>query len=535
MTTPRDHDGPSGRPSGLPPHLDPRGARRVDALRVTRADRTSAGSVPPAAEGAPQRVAPARRSRGQRVGRVLSWVALTMSIVVLGIAGVGYALLQHYDSNIQRIPVFNDAMKGSRGVAAPRNAQNILLVGSDSRAGANGVGTGGLTVSGQRSDTMILAHLYGTSNDVELVSLPRDSYVEIPAYTDPTTGRTRPLHHDKINSSFAEGGPPLLIATVENLTNIKIDHYVQVDFSGFKSMVDKLGGVDVCLKKAAIEANSNINLSAGRHHIDGNVALSFVRQRYGLARGDLDRIGRQQQLLGSMVHKVLSAGTLLDPFKLNGFLNVATSSLKVDEKLSAGNLRDLALRLRNFQSKSVLFTTVPVADIGLNVPGVGSVVQIDQVAAARLFDALRADQAPNKPAPKAPLASANPLTVPASAIRVQVFNGSGVAGLGRRAFADLTSVGFATVGTPSNRGTGAGQTVITYGSSRADSAKTLAAALPGSVLRMDPTLSGTLEVVIGSGYTTARPVVVGPSTSATPGTTPTPVIRTASEDPCSGA
>ena len=119
MTTPRDQDGPSGRPSGLPPHLDRRGARRVDVPRVTRADRKSAGSVPPAAEGAPQRVAPPRRSRGQRVGWVLSWVALTMSMVVLGIAGVGCALLQFYDGNIQRIPVFNDAMKGSRGVAAP--------------------------------------------------------------------------------------------------------------------------------------------------------------------------------------------------------------------------------------------------------------------------------------------------------------------------------------------------------------------------------------------------------------------------------
>jgi len=533
VTTPRDQDGPPGRPPGLPPHLDPRGARRVDVPRVTR---ESAGSVPPAAGGGPQHVDPVHRSRGQRVGRVLSWVALSMSIIVLGIAGVGYALLQHYDSNIQRIPVFGDAMRGTRGVAAPRNAQNILLVGSDSRAGANGIGTGGHTLtSGQRSDTVILAHLYGSSDNVQLVSFPRDSYVEIPAHVDSGTKALVPARKSKLNRSFFEGGPPLLIATIENLTNIKIDHYVQVDFSGFKSMVDKLGGVDVCLKTAAVEAHSRINLAAGRHHIDGNVALSFVRQRYGLARGDLDRIGRQQQLLGSLVHKVLSAGTLLDPFKLNGFLNIATSSLKVDEKLSAGDLRDLALRLRNFQSKSVLFATLPIANLGLNVPGEGSVVELDPAKDAVLFAALRADQAPNKPAPKGPRASANPLTVPASAIRVQVFNGSGVAGLGRRAFADLASVGFATVGTPSNRGTGAGQTVITYGSSRADSAKTLAAALPGSVLRVDPMLSGTLEVVVGSGYTTAQPVVVGPATSATPGTTPTPVVRTASEDPCSGA
>ena len=532
MTTPRDPD--ASRPSGLPPHLDPRGPRRAEVPRVTRASRDSAGSAPDAAALTPESGRSAR-SRGKRLGRVLSWVALSMSVVILGIAGVGYALLQHYDSNIQRIPVFVNAVKGARGVAAPRNAQNVLLVGSDSRAGANGRGTGGHTLTtGQRSDTIILAHLFGTSDDVEMVSLPRDSYVEIPAYTDPKTGVSQPLHRAKINSSFAEGGPPLLIATIENLTNIKIDHYVQVDFVGFKSMVDKLGGVDVCLKTAAVERHSKINLSAGRHHIDGNVALSFVRQRYGLARSDLDRIGRQQQLLGSMVHKVLSAGTLLDPFKLNGFLNVATSSLKVDEKLSAGDLRDLALRLRNFQSKRVSFATVPVANIGLRVPGAGLVVELDQVAASRLFDALRSDQAPNKPAPKGTKAPVNPLTVPASAVRVRVYNGSGVAGLGRRAFNDLSGVGFATTGTPSNRGAGATQTVVTYGPTRADSAKTLAAALPGSVLRLDPTLSGTLEVVVGSGYKTAVKVVAGPATT-TPGTTPTPAIRTAAEDPCSGA
>lgn len=531
MTTPGDPEG-----AGLlPPHLDPRGPRRTEVPRVTRTS-WEAGPIPQP-PAAPSAAAPGRapRSRGQRVGRVLSWIALSMAVVILGIAGLGYALLRHYDGNIKRISVFGPTTTQTKAIAAPRNAQNILLVGSDSRAGSNGIGTGGhkLTV-GQRSDTIILAHLYGSSDNVQLVSFPRDSYVPIPAYTDVKTKQVVAAHSAKINSSFFEGGPPLLIQTVQNLTNIKIDHYVQVDFSGFKKMVDKLGGVDVCLKTAAHEAHSKIDLSAGRHHIDGNVALSFVRQRYGLARGDLDRIGRQQQLLGSMVHKVLSAGTLLDPFKLNGFLNVATGSLNVDERLSAGDLRDLALRLRNFSSKGVLFTTVPVANTDERVPGQGLIVRIDDVKATTLFDALRTDQAPDKPAKKA-TAPRNPLTVQPASIRVRVYNGSGVAGLGRRAYNDLTGVGFATTDTPSNRGTGATQTVITYGPSRADSAKTLAAALPGSVLRLDPTLTRTLEVVVGSSYTPAQKVVVGPAPAPSASASPEATPRNASEDPCSGA
>jgi LCP family protein required for cell wall assembly len=462
----------------------------------------------------------------------MSWVALTMSVLILFLAAAGWMLIRHYDGNIDRIGgVFKRPDKAP--AAAPKNAMNVLLVGSDTRAGENAKGTGGKGFApGQRSDTIILAHLYGSSDKALMVSFPRDSWVEIPAYTNEKTGRTRAAHRARINTALGEGGPSLLVRTVENLSNIRIDHYVQVDFVGFKGMVDKLGGVDICLSKDVDDPHSYLKLDAGRHHVNGDTALKFARTRYSFAGGDLDRIKHQQQLIGAMVSKVLSAGTLLNPLKLNGFLNEATSSLDVDEKLSFNGIRDIALRMRGFSSGNVLFTTVPVADARYRTAGGASVVKIDEAEADAMFTSLRQDKAPGSPAVDKPAPSN--LIVKPGAVRVRVYNGSGVAGLARRAFRELTDVGFATTGTPTNRGEGAATTYVYYGPKKADSARTLAAAIPGAVLQEDPSLGRTLEVVVGSDFVDkhARTVTVtgtpGPKPSATPGVK----VRTAADDIC---
>ncbi len=282
-------------------------------------------------------------------------------------------------------------------------------------------------------------------------------------------------------------------------------------------MVNALGGVDVCLSRAAKEHNSQIDLSAGHHHINGDVALSFVRQRYGLPNGDIDRIKRQQYFLASLVRKLVSAGTLLNPFKLTGFLSVATSSLQVDENLSVNDLKNLALRLRGFSAGGVLFSTVNIADIGGRVHG-ADVVLLDDTKNAVLFNQLRQDRAPGTPAATpAPNAAppAAPLSVAPTAIRVRVFNGSGIPGLGRKAATELATLGFTISGAPTTRGNGGTQTTISYGPAKTDSARTLAAALPGSVLTPNPTLSRTLQVVIGSSYTNTHPVTIS-SAPATP-------------------
>jgi LCP family protein required for cell wall assembly len=460
---------------------------------------------------------------------VLSWIALSMSVIILGLAGAGYLLIQHYNGNIDHLGgVFGH--DGPRPAAAPHEAQNVLLVGADTREGENAKGTGGKGFApGIRSDTVILAHLYGKSNKALFVSFPRDSWVEIPAWTD-KKGKVHRAHHGRINSAISTGGPALLVATIEKLTDIRVDHYVQVDFVGFKRMVDKLGGVDICLKKDVNDPHSYLKLSAGRHHVNGDTALKFARTRYSFAGGDLDRIKDQQQLIGSMIHKVLQAGTLLNLVKLNGFLNAATSSLHVDEQTSFNDLKNIALRARGFSSGNVLFTTVPIADADYRVNG-ARVVQLDEAADNELFASLRRDQPPAGAGKEDK--AAQKLTVRPGAIRVRVYNGSGVTGLGRRAFNELSNVGFVTTGTPKNRGTGASKTTVLYGPTKADSARTLAAAIPGSVLQQDDSLHSTLEVVVGSSYSGAKAVKVS-STGATPSSSPAPKLRTAEDDVCSG-
>ncbi len=452
-------------------------------------------------------------------------------MAVLGVSGAGYALVNHYDGNIDRLPgVFGG--DGSRPAATERGAQNFLIVGSDSRgdleAGEGVQGKGDDFVTGQRADTVILAHLYGgRSNQAQLVSFPRDSYVEIPSHVNTEDGTIVPAQMGKLNRSFYLGGPKLLIDTIENLSDVRIDHYLQIDFDGFKGMVDQLGGIDVCLPKAAKEKDSGIDLPAGRSHVQGDQALAFVRQRKKLPNGDLDRIGRQQQFMGAVIRKVLSAGTLLNPLRLNGFLDVATSSLQVDEDLEVGDLRDLALRFRSFSAGGVSFATVPVESINgtrKNADGFNeSVVLLDDAKVEAFFQSMRDDVPPGQPDPARSASPAPALIVAPGAVRVEVFNGAGVAGLGRKAATELRDVGFSVIGTPGNRGTGATQTLVLHGPDKADSAATLAAAIPGAVTQLDPTLDRTLQVVVGSDYTAARPVTVA-------GATRRPTTPTASAD-----
>ena len=160
---------------------------------------------------------------------------------------------------------------------------------------------------------------------------------------------------------------------------------MQIDFDGFQRIVDELDGVEVCLSEPAKEKDSGIDLQAGRQVIKGDQALAFVRQRKGLPRGDIDRIARQQQFIGAIVREVLSAGTLLNPVRVNGVVSIATESLTVDEGLQFGDLQELAFRFRNFSAGGVVFTTAPVADINGRRAG-QDVVLLDEVAGQQLWD-----------------------------------------------------------------------------------------------------------------------------------------------------
>lgn len=501
-------------PSGLPPHLDPRGPRPAGGSHRLGAPHPPGGS---------SRVGRPPHRHRHRFGRALSWIAVGLSVVLFASAALGYVLYRRYDGNITRIPGLNRALPGLvKPAAAPHDAKNILLVGSDSRAstGSQFQGTGANYTSGQRSDTMIIAHLYGSSNQAQLVSLPRDSWVPIPAYTDPATGKVTAEHSAKLNSAIDEGGPALLIATIEQLTNIRIDNYVQIDFAGFQTMVAALGGVNVCLNHAAKDSFSGINLPAGPQVINGAQALAFVRQRHGLPNGDIDRIRRQQSFIGSIARKVLSSGTLLDPFKLNSFLDAATKSVTVDDKLSTAGLTSLALRLKGVSAGGVLFSTLPYTTISAVREG-QDVVLLDPVKDAALFTSLRDDRVPGAATPTPTPSAGAPLTVAPGAVRVSVLNGAGVSGLGRQASLDLSRAGFVVVGGAGNSGTGATTTVIRYGPTRAEAARTLAAAVPGSSLEPDASLGSTVELVAGSSFTGVQPVTVGSTATAAPAPVPT--------------
>ena len=510
---PADRVEPSPRP--LPPRLDPRRPRGNAPARPART------------------VLPARERRRGRLARALSMLAAVLSFAVFASAVSGYVLVKRYDGNISRLPDLE--LGQDRPVDAPRDAQNVLIVGSDSRGdlkpGEGTQGRGKTFVTGQRSDTVILAHLYGDSDTAQLVSFPRDSWVTIPAHVD-KGGRQVAARVSKLNSAFFEGGPALLIDTIEGLSGLSIDRYVQIDFDGFQTIVNRLDGVEVCLSKAAKETDSGIDLQAGRQTIKGPQALAFVRQRKGLPNQDIDRIRRQQQFIGGIVRKALSAGTLANPLRLNGVIDAATESLWVDDGTSFGDLQDLALRFRGFSSGGVIFTTVPIADQNAKRQG-QSVVLLDEAGLATLFGGIRRDIAPQTPDAAPSTAPSQALLVRPGEVRVRVFNGAGVTGLGRKAFGDLERVGFQLVGTAGNRGADAARTTVLHGPGKADSARTLAAAIPGSVLQPDPALGATLEVVVGADYAGTRAVTVTAAPEPrSPSASASPAVRTAADDPC---
>lgn len=311
---------------------------------------------------------------GYSIARALSITAC--ALLAFGVGGIATAYVK-LQSNIQG----GDfealiAERPERTKPDPEDQDkgeplNLLLIGSDDRSGEN-AGIGG-NFEGMRSDTTILMHISAERDRVELVSLPRDLMVDIPACRM-TNGKETVATYDQFNSAFAfgavvggdvESAAACAIATTERLTNVYIDGYFVVDFKGFITMVDAIGGVDVCIPNDiyAPKAN-NLRLEAGMQHLDGEVALDYARARVGKGLGDgsdLGRIQRQQQLLATTVNKVLSKNLLTQQVELYRFLDAATKSLAADEKFaSIPTLAGLAYSLRNIDSGNITFMTPKV-------------------------------------------------------------------------------------------------------------------------------------------------------------------------------
>ncbi|WP_063838325.1 LCP family protein [Saccharothrix sp. ST-888] len=271
-------------------------------------------------------------------------------------------------------------------------ALNILLIGSDSRSGANAsYGSDGTPGSdgGQRSDTTILLHLSGDRQHATAVSVPRDAMVTVPPCQLPDGSRSG-TRFMQFNWAFELGGPACTIRAVEKFSGIRIDHHLIVDFTGFKKMVDAVDGVEVCVPSPIHDRDAKLDLAAGRQTLHGEQALGYVRVRESLGNGsDTERMARQQQFLASLVRKVQSQGVLLNPVRLWPLLDAATSSITADpglSKLSA--LYDLAEDLRNIPPANLALLTTPRRPY----PGNADRDQFVQPQTDQLFAALREDR-----------------------------------------------------------------------------------------------------------------------------------------------
>ncbi|MFD6205999.1 LCP family glycopolymer transferase [Streptomyces rubiginosohelvolus] len=321
----------------------------------------------------------------------LRWTALAASFLVLVAAGVGWWMYKKLDGNITTDTSAAAELKAyekERPTPVVMDAQNILLIGSDSRAGDNrkyGRDDGG----SQRSDTTILLHLAADRKSATAVSIPRDLMVEIPSCRTGDDKKSRE-QFTQFNTAFELGGTACTIRTVERMTGIRIDHHMVVDFNGFKDMVDAVDGVEICLKEPIDDKDAHLELPAGRQTLNGEEALGYVRARKSLGNGsDTERMERQQQFLGALVNKMQSNGVLLNPTRLYPVLDAATKSLTTDPGLdSLRDLYDLVRGMRDVPTEQVQFLTVPRQPYRNN-PNRDELVEPD---AGDLFKQLREDK-----------------------------------------------------------------------------------------------------------------------------------------------
>jgi LCP family protein required for cell wall assembly len=410
-----------------------------------------------------------------------------------------------------------------------KKPSNILLIGSDQRQGEQAT-----RIQGARSDTTILLHLAADRKSAVLVSIPRDSIVDIPACKRPDGSRTI-AQRARFNSAYSLAGPACTIRTVEKITDVRIDHHVVIDFRGFKNMVDALDGVEICLPERVDDDKSSLHLDAGRQTVRGKDALAYVRTRYQLGNGsDLGRIDRQQAFLSSMVKKVSSNGLLLRPDRLLSFLDAATKSITTDPGLASLNdLRKLAQSVKDMDTDAVTFVTVPNEP---NPADRGNTVLIKEAEANALWSSIRFDRPLPGKEKKASDGTAAPQTgpplqTPPERIRVEVLNGSGEPGAATRLAERLQAQGFVVsrVGTADRDDYET--TTVSHDPAYDESGRTLNAAVSGSVLQEDISLGSTLVVVVGADGPTVVPVQVAGSTAA-PQPETTITTRTANQDIC---
>ncbi|MFF3413461.1 LCP family protein [Streptomyces sp. NPDC002698] len=353
----------------------------------------------PAIPGDPGDSAPPRPKGGRRKARsprskallVTAWTAA--GVVALGGAGAGYLFFK-LNGNLKSVDI-NQALGSDRPLKVDNGSENILVLGSDTRSGTNKKLGGGTDDGSARSDTAMIVHVYKGHKRASVVSVPRDTLVERPSCTDSQGTVHGAVSGAMFNSAYSTGGAACAVKTVESMTGIRMDHYIEIDFSGFQKLVDDLGGVTVTTTKAISDKESHLHLAAGSHELDGKQALGLVRTRHGVGDGsDLGRIQLQQAFMKALVDQVKHVGLLSNPKKLYDLADTATKTVTTDSDLgSVTDLASFAGGLKGIGSSHMTMVTMPVQ----YDPADANRVLVDKARSELMWKALKAD----RPIPKA--------------------------------------------------------------------------------------------------------------------------------------
>ncbi|WP_185993126.1 LCP family protein [Rhodococcus sp. KBS0724] len=524
-----------------PPPIAPAAAEWISS------DPPSSASPRVVSETGGSRLALNKIRRRQRVKTISRSAVAFLAVLSLTLTGVVWGYLRTIEGGFEQIAALDTNSDDIVDALGQLGDETYLIVGTDTRAGASGeIGAGTVEdAEGARADTVMLVNIPADRSRVVAVSFPRDLDVERPVCqgwdnnTGTYTSESFPAASgDKLNATYALGGPKCLVKVIQKLSGIKIGHFVGMDFAGFERMVDTIGGVNIC-SPVPIEDGilGTVLPASGNQMLDGRTALNYVRARHVEAEGngDYGRITRQQKFLSALLRSALSNNVLLNPGKLNGFISAFTSDTFV-ENIDTKSLVTLGRSLQNVDAGAVTFLTVPTDgtnDWGNEIPRTDEIKALFQAIIddeplpgeerAKDSDETSTSSAPSTattPVPEATLVSAmSPYN-----IYIDVSNASGISGQAATAADQLAAYGFqiSTIGNFS-AATGlanvqASATVVRYAAGNEAEAATVASAIPGALLVLTPSMGDMVELVIGSdfGGTVVAPAYPGTSLSAEP-------------------
>ncbi|PWI15553.1 transcriptional regulator [Streptomyces sp. Act143] len=336
-----------------------------------------------------------RKTRSGHKGlKIAAWTAA--GVVVLGGTGAGYLYFK-LNGNIKSVDI-DQALGTDRPTKVDNGSENILVLGSDTRSGSNKKLGGGADDGSARSDTAMIVHVYEGHKKASVVSIPRDTLIDRPECTDTDGNEHDAASMVMFNSAYSTGGAACAVKTVESLTGIRMDHYLEVDFSGFQKLIDDLGGVQVTTTKDISDRESHLDLKAGTHTLTGKQALGLVRTRHGVGDGsDLGRIQLQQAFIKALIDQIKHVDVFGNPKKLYDLADTATKAVTADSDLGSVNkLMSFANGLKGISSKNMTMVTMPVQ----YDPANANRVLVDEAKAKVVWKALEDDRAIPKSATK---------------------------------------------------------------------------------------------------------------------------------------